>query len=296
MVRIKGTRKALALTTDCNSLYCVLNPYTGAASAVAEAARNLSCVGARPLALTDCLNFGNPERPDIMWQFILSIEGIADACKALEIPVVSGNVSFYNETSGLSIYPTPVIGMMGLIDDVERVVTPGFKVEGDTVLLLGETAEDLGGTEYLRAIHYREQGIPPSLNLARERAVQELVRAGIDRGLVRSAHDCSEGGLEVALAECAMASENQGLGAAIVLESQGLRTDSLLFSESQSRIIVSASPEDAAAIHRMSEESGVPCTNVGTVKTKNGVRHPKEYASSPAMSGPTNCPTAFAAR
>ena len=266
VVRIKGTRKALALTTDCNSLYCVLNPYTGAASAVAEAARNLSCVGARPLALTDCLNFGNPERPDIMWQFILSIEGIADACKALEIPVVSGNVSFYNETSGLSIYPTPVIGMVGLIDDVERVVTPGFKVEGDTVLLLGETAEDLGGTEYLRAIHYREQGIPPSLNLARERAVQELVRAAIDRGLVRSAHDCSEGGLAVALAECAMASENQGLGAAIVLESQGLRTDSLLFSESQSRIIVSASTEDAATMLRMAEESAVPCTEIGTVK------------------------------
>src|SRR5881396_1497123 len=265
VLRIKGTDKALAVTADCNSLYCVLNPYTGAASAVAEAARNLVCAGARPLALTDCLNFGNPERPDIMWQFILSIEGIADACKALEIPVVSGNVSFYNETSGLSIYPTPVIGMVGLIDDVERVVTPGFKVEGDTVLLLGETAEDLGGTEYLRAIHYREQGIPPSLNLARERAVQELVRAGIDRGLVRSAHDCSEGGLTVALAECAMASENQSLGAATVLESQGLRTDSLLFSESQSRIIVSASPEDAAAIHRMAEKSGVPCTDIGTV-------------------------------
>ena len=265
MVRIKGTRKALALTTDCNSLYCVLNPYTGAASAVAEAARNLSCVGARPLALTDCLNFGNPERPDIMWQFILSIEGIADACKALEIPVVSGNVSFYNETNGLSIYPTPVIGMVGLIDDVERVVTPAFKVEGDTVLLLGETAEDLGGTEYLRAVHYREQGIPPSLNLARERALQELVRAAIDRGLVRSAHDCSEGGLAVALAECAMASENQGLGATIVLESEGLRTDSLLFSETQSRIILSASPEAPATIHRMAEESGVPCADIGMV-------------------------------
>jgi phosphoribosylformylglycinamidine synthase subunit PurL len=146
------------------------------------------------------------------------------------------------------------------------VVTPGFKVEGDTVLLLGETAEDLGGTEYLRAIHYREQGIPPSLNLARERALQELVRAAIDRGLVRSAHDCSEGGLAVALAECAMASENQALGATIVLESQGLRTDGLLFSESQSRIIVSASPEDAATMQRMAEESGVPCTDVGTVK------------------------------
>ena len=265
VLRIKGTHKALALTTDCNSLYCVLNPYTGAASAVAEAARNLSCVGARPLALTDCLNFGNPERPDIMWQFILSIEGIADACKALEIPVVSGNVSFYNETSGLSIYPTPIIGMVGLIEHAERAVTPGFKAEGDHVLLLGETREDLGGTEYLRTVHHREQGIPPSLNLVRERAVQELVRAAIDRGLVRSAHDCSEGGLAVALAECAMSSEEPLLGATIVLEPQGLRTDSLLFSESQSRIIVSVDPQDTAVVHGMAQEYGVSCTAVGTV-------------------------------
>src|SRR5438309_669599 len=266
VVRIKGTRKALALTTDCNSLYCVLNPYTGAASAVVEAARNLSCVGARPLALTDCLNFGNPERPDIMWQFILSIEGIADACKALEIPVVSGNVSFYNETNGLSIYPTPVIGMVGLIDDVERVVTPGFKVEGDTVLLLGETAEDLGGTEYLRAVHHREQGTPPVLNLEREAALQRVVLQAVEQGLVRSAHDCAEGGLAVALAESSLSATNGPLGAEVVLDRHGLRRDSLLFGECQSRIILSVKPANREKLEVWAWQDGVPCWVVGFVR------------------------------
>jgi phosphoribosylformylglycinamidine synthase II len=265
VLRIKGTDKALAVTTDGNSLYCVLNPYTGAAIAVAEAARNLSCVGARPLALTDCLNFGNPERPDIMWQFILAIEGIADACKALEIPVVSGNVSFYNETSGLSIYPTPIIGMVGLLEHAERAMTPGFKAEGDVVLLLGETQEDLGGTEYLHVVHHRQQGIPPSLNLDRERAVQDLVRTAIDQGLLRSTHDCSEGGLAVALAECALLAEDRSLGATIRLPRQGLRGDSLLFGESQSRIVISVLAENTAVIRRMAQESHVPCAELGTV-------------------------------
>src|SRR3989442_146750 len=181
VLRIKGTDKPLAVTADCNSLYCVLNPYTGAASAVAEAARNLVCTGARPLALTDCLNFGNPERPDIMWQFILAVEGIADACKALQIPVVSGNVSFYNETRGLSIYPTPIIGMVGLLNHVEQAVSQGFKAEGDAILLLGETGEDLGGTEYLRAVHHREQGTPPVLNLEREVGLQRAVLQAVQR-------------------------------------------------------------------------------------------------------------------
>ncbi|HEV8242993.1 MAG TPA: phosphoribosylformylglycinamidine synthase subunit PurL, partial [Nitrospirales bacterium] len=195
VLRVKGTDKALAVTADCNSLYCVLNPYVGASIAVAEAARNLVCAGARPLALTDCLNFGNPERPDIMWQFILAVEGIADTCKALRIPVVSGNVSFYNETRGLSIYPTPIIGMVGLVDHADRAVSQGFKAEGDAIILLGETGEDLGGTEYLRTIHHREQGTPPILNLDREIALQAVVLEAISQGLVRSAHDCAEGGL-----------------------------------------------------------------------------------------------------
>ena len=266
VLRIKGTDKALAVTVDCNSLYCVLNPYTGAASAVAEAARNLVCTGARPLALTDCLNFGNPERPDIMWQFILAIEGIADACKTLQIPVVSGNVSFYNETQGLSIYPTPIIGMVGLLDHVERAVSQGFKTEGDAVLLLGESGEDLGGTEYLRAVHHREQGTPPVLNLEREAALQRVVLQAVEQGLVQSAHDCAEGGLAVALAESCLSAINGPLGAEIVLDRHGLRRDSLLFGESQSRIILSVKPANREKIEALARQEDVPCSVLGVVR------------------------------
>jgi phosphoribosylformylglycinamidine synthase len=265
VLRIKGTEKALAVTTDCNSLYCVLNPYTGAAGAVAEAARNLVCVGARPLALTDCLNFGNPERPDIMWQFIVAVEGIADACKALQIPVVSGNVSFYNETQGVSIYPTPIIGMVGLLDRADRVVTPGFKAGGDVVLLLGETGEDLGGTEYLRVVHHREQGTPPMLSLERERAVQELVLKAVGRGLIRSAHDCAEGGLAVALTECCLSAPEGPLGAEIILEPTGLRRASILFGESQSRIVLSVRSGDVEAVKALADGFDVPVSMLGSV-------------------------------
>ncbi len=265
VLRIKGTEKALAVTADCNSLHCVLNPYTGAAGAVAEAARNLVCAGARPLALTDCLNFGNPERPDIMWQFILAVEGISDACTALKIPVVSGNVSFYNETRGLSIYPTPIIGMVGLLDNAERAVTQGFKAENDAVVLLGEAGEDLGGTEYVRAIHHREQGTPPLLNLEREAALQDVVLKAVAQGLVRSAHDCSEGGMAVALAECCLSAPNGPLGAAITLEQQGLRRDSLLFGESRSRIILSVKPGDVGAVIALAGHANVPSAVLGSV-------------------------------
>ena len=272
VLRIKGTDKALAVTADCNSLYCVLNPYIGAGIAVAEAARNLVCSGARPLALTDCLNFGNPERPDIMWQFILAVEGIADACKALKIPVVSGNVSFYNETRGLSIYPTPVIGMVGLIEKADLAVSQGFKNEGDAIVLLGETGEDLGGTEYLRAVHHREQGTPPMLNLDREVALQALVLKAIGRGLVQSAHDCSEGGLSVALAECCLsassgplAAPSCPLGADVTLDAGGLRRDSLLFGESQSRIVISVKSNDIKTIKELAIEANVKLSVLGCV-------------------------------
>jgi len=265
VLRIKGTDKALAVTADCNSLYCVLNPYIGAGIAVAEAARNLVCSGARPLALTDCLNFGNPERPDIMWQFILAVEGIADVCKALKIPVVSGNVSFYNETRGLSIYPTPVIGMVGLIEKADRAVSQGFKAEGDAILLLGETGEDLGGTEYLRAVHHREQGTPPMLNLDRETAVQAVTLKAIEQGLVQSAHDCSEGGLAVALAECCLSAPTGPLGADVTLDAKGLRRDSLLFGESQSRIILSVKSGDLDVLRALASEADVPLSILGFV-------------------------------
>lgn len=265
VVRIKGTQKALAMTTDGNSRYCLLNPYQGASIAVAEAARNLVCSGAEPIGLTDCLNFGNPERPEIMWQFVLSVEGIKDACDALNIPVVSGNVSFYNETNGVSIYPTPVIGMVGLIESVDHTMTQWFKQEGDSIVLLGTTMEELGGTEYLRVVHCREQGTPPHLSLDDEKAVQACVLRLIRNGLVRSAHDCAEGGLAVALAECCLSNPSRSHGAVVKLKTSGLRWDALLFGESQSRVLVSTSPATQEAVLRVAQELGVAAEVIGTV-------------------------------
>jgi len=265
VIRIKGTNKALALTADCNGRYCALHPYLGASIAVAEAARNLVCSGAEPIGLTDCLNFGNPERPDIMWQFILCVEGIKDACEALQIPVVSGNVSFYNETNGLSIYPTPILGMVGLLEPAERVMTQWFKEPGDAIILLGATKEDLGGTEYLRVVHHREQGAPPYLHLDTEKALQACVLRLIREGLVRSAHDCSDGGVAVALAECCLSGPESRLGAVVEFSADGLRRDALLFGESQSRVLLSVSPANRDAVMRIARELGVPCQMIGQV-------------------------------
>lgn len=163
VIRVKGTNKGLAITTDCNSRYCYLDPYKGGMIAVAEAARNIVCAGARPLAITDCLNFGNPEKPEIMWQFVESIKGISEACKVLNTPVISGNVSFYNDTKGISIYPTPIIGMVGLLESVEQHITQWFKDEGDAIILLGKNLEEIGGSEYLKVIHNIERGKPRKL-------------------------------------------------------------------------------------------------------------------------------------
>ncbi|MCZ6801855.1 MAG: phosphoribosylformylglycinamidine synthase subunit PurL [Nitrospirae bacterium] len=268
VVRIKGTTKALAMATDGNSRYCLLNPYMGGTLAVAEAARNVVCSGGRPMGVTDCLNFGNPERPDIMWQFILAVEGIADACRHFNIPVVSGNVSFYNETNGLSIFPTPVVGMVGLIEHIDSVMTQWFKQTGDRVLLLGDTLEDLGGTEYLKVIHYREQGLPPLLHMDAEKSLQDCVLSLIQQRLLQSAHDCSDGGLAVALAECCFAKSSHPhptLGATISLHNKGLRHDALLFGESPSRIIVSVKPEQAQSVMEVTQQYQVPCTDIGEV-------------------------------
>jgi len=264
VIRIKGTNKALAMTTDGNGRYCVLNPYLGASIAVAEAARNLICSGAEPIGLTDCLNFGNPERPDIMWQFILCIEGIKDTCETLNIPVVSGNVSFYNETNGLSIYPTPILGMVGLIEPADLVMTQWFKQAGDTIILIGTTKEDLGGTEYLRVIHHREQGTPPVFSPEMENTVQTCVLKLIREELVQSAHDCSDGGLAVTLAECCLSSPAP-LGAVVRLNSNGLRRDSLLFGESQSRVVLSVGPAHTETVLRIAREVRVPAEVIGTV-------------------------------
>lgn len=265
VVRIKGTNKAVAMTVDCNSRYCLLNPYEGARLAVAEAARNLACSGAEPIGLTDCLNFGNPERPDIMWQFVMAIEGMKDACEHFKIPIVSGNVSFYNETNGLSIYPTPMLGMVGLIESTDRAMTQWFREDGDDIILLGTTREDLGGSEYLKVLHSREQGSPPYLNLDTEQAVQGCVLQLIRAGLVQSAHDCSDGGVTVALAECCMSGPDRSRGAVVRLTPGRQRKDSMLFGESQSRIIVSAKPAQRQAILEQAQRMGVPAVVIGAV-------------------------------
>ncbi len=265
VVRIKGTNKAVAMTVDCNSRYCLLNPYEGARLAVAEAARNLACSGAEPIGLTDCLNFGNPERPDIMWQFVMAIEGMKDACEHFKIPIVSGNVSFYNETNGLSIYPTPMLGMVGLIESADKTMTQWFREDGDDIILLGATREDLGGSEYLKVQHSREQGSPPYLNLETEQAVQSCVLQLIRAGLVQSAHDCSDGGLAVALAECCISRPDRTRGAVVRLTPGRQRIDSMLFGESQSRIVVSAKPAQRQAILEQAQRLGVPAGVVGAV-------------------------------
>jgi phosphoribosylformylglycinamidine synthase len=265
VVRIKGTNKAIAMTVDCNSRYCLLHPYEGARLAVAEAARNLVCSGAEPIGLTDCLNFGNPERPDIMWQFVLAIEGMKDACEHFKVPIVSGNVSFYNETNGLSIYPTPMLGMVGLIDSADKTMTQWFKQDGDAILLLGKTREDLGGSEYLKVLHHREQGSPPFLSLETEKALHDFILYAIHEGVVQSAHDCSDGGLSVALAECCVSAPDARRGAVVRLPLDALRRDALLFGESQSRVVLSVKPEMAEQVLNHAWDSGIPAMKIGTV-------------------------------
>jgi len=260
----KQLKKGLALTSDCNSRYCYLDPWTGAALAVAEAARNISCTGAVPLAITDCLNFGNPEKPEIMWQFVRAVEGMAEGCRQFQTPVVSGNVSFYNETKGNGIYPTPVVAMVGLLDDVDRHCTPWWKDDKDVIMLLGKTELEIGGSEYLSLIHKKVAGLPPQLDFKRERAVQKVCRTGIARGIIKSAHDVSEGGLAVALAECSLARPQGMMGATIEL-TDDMRPDVLLFGESASRIVISIAPENVDLMQTIAREEGAPAKVIGRV-------------------------------
>jgi phosphoribosylformylglycinamidine synthase len=264
VIRIKGTKKGLALTADGNGRYCYLDPYVGGILAVAEAARNLACVGARPLGLTDCLNFGSPERPDVMWQFSQVIHGMRDACLALRVPVVSGNVSFYNETDGVPIYPTPTIGMVGLLAKVESHVTPWFKSEGDLVVLLGRSREELGGSEYLKIVHGLVRGTPPWVDLKLESAVQQSCLKAIERGIIRSAHDVSDGGLAVTLTECCVSGPERALGVRIELH-EIMRPDALLFGESQSRIVVSLKERHLSRLKEIAEREGAPMQVIGRV-------------------------------
>src|SRR5687768_6568057 len=264
VVRIKGTDKGLALTVDGNSRYCFLDPYVGGALAVVEAARNLACVGARPIGLTDCLNFGSPENPTVMWQFARVIQGMRDACIALKVPVVSGNVSFYNETDGIPIYPTPTIGMVGLLPKVNRAITPWFKAAGDIVVLLGRTREELGGSEYLKLIHNAVKGTPPWIDLKLEQAIQNCCIEAIERGILRSAHDVSDGGLAVALAECCIGGPEKPLGVRTEMREM-IRADALLFSESQSRILVSMQEKDLSQLQEIASRFAVPLQVLGAV-------------------------------
>ncbi len=261
VVRVKGTSRALAISTDGNGRYCYLNPRRGAMLALAEAARNVACAGALPIGATNCLNFGNPERPEIMWQFVESVEGLADACRALEIPITGGNVSLYNETDGKPIYPTPVIGVVGLIEDASRLVTRTFKGAGDAIVLLGEDHGELGGSELLRTVHGIVRGEAPRLDLARERALQSLVADLAAAGLLRSAHDCSDGGAAVTLAESCF--DSGAIGCRVELPGSGGSANTALFSESASRIIVSLESSREAEILKRAAAAGVPAQRIG---------------------------------
>ena len=263
VVRFTGQREGgVAISVGCNSRWVYLEPRLGAAHAVAETARNVSCVGGEPLAITDCLNFGNPERPEIMWQFEQACLGIADACNALGTPVVSGNVSLYNETEGKGILPTPMIGMVGLMDDCALHAGSGFVQAGDKVALIGGLGKGhLGGSEFLKVVHGQTAGLPPPLDYAREKATQKAVRDGVRAGALRTAHDCSDGGLAVALAEMCF---TRGLGCRVVLASK-LRADALLFGEDASRIVVSYSGSAREQVAAICKAAGAEFEEIGQV-------------------------------
>jgi phosphoribosylformylglycinamidine synthase II len=267
VVRIKGTDRALALSVDGNGRYCYLDPYRGAMLAVAEAARNVACAGARPLGATNCLNFGNPERPEIMWQFAKAVEGIGAACRALNVPITGGNVSLYNETDGRAIYPTPTIGVVGLLEHADRVVSRRFRESGDAIVLLGVDRGELGGSEYLKVVHDVVRGMPPALDLDAERALQALLVTLADEGLARSAHDCSDGGLAVTVAECCF--DTSGIGATISIDAPqvsraaGVNVAAALFGESASRVVVSVVPEELTRVIERAAAAGVPAKVVG---------------------------------
>lgn len=265
VLRVKGKKWGIAVTTDCNPVYCYLDPYRGAQMAVAEAALNLSACGARPAGITDCLNFGNPEKPDRYWQFVEAVKGIADASRFFGLPIVSGNVSFYNENPRGTIYPVPTIGMVGIIEDVEQAVDGVFKEEGHIVVLLGKVREELGGSEYLRVIHNLEAGPLPSFSLNEEKALQELLIELISGGFVVSASDVSEGGLLFTLLEACLAGECP-LGVMVNVEPwNSLRMDAVLFGEGRGRVLLSLREENYSKVAVMAQEKGVPFAVLGRV-------------------------------
>jgi phosphoribosylformylglycinamidine synthase II len=263
VIRIKGTDKAIALTTDCNGRYVLLNPWMGGMIAVAEAARNVVCVGAKPIAITNCLNFGNPMKPEVYHFFREAVRGMGDACRAFDTPVTGGNVSFYNESEESAVLPTPVIGMLGILDDMERSLGAGLTTPGSQVLMLGELTPALGGSEYL----YQQTGVVkgpcPAFNIEREKAVQNLCLEANRRGLILAAHDISEGGIAVALAEMCLIAEDSAIGMHAKLGVVQRPTE-ILFSECQSVILVEVTPENVAELHRLASQFGVSCVSAAT--------------------------------
>lgn len=264
VVYVKEADKALSIKTDCNGRYVYLNPRRGAMIAVAESARNVVCTGATPVAITNCLNFGNPYKPEVYWQFQDAIAGIATACTAFDTPVTGGNVSFYNEGPAAAVYPTPVIGMLGLVDEIQHITTSAFKSPGDRIILLGSGKGHIGGSEYLAEWHGLVSGDAPEINLDVEKNLHTTCLQAIRSGLVRSAHDCSEGGLAVALAECSIVNRRFPLGASVNLPTN-TRLDFTLFGEDQSRILLSTSAASAPRVLDIARRHGVPAFDIGVV-------------------------------
>ncbi len=265
VVLLKETGKALSLKTDCNGRYVYLNPRRGGMIAVAESARNVACTGATPLAITNCLNFGNPYKPEVYWQFKEAVAGIGEACRFFNTPVTGGNVSFYNESPNASVYPTPVIGMLGLLDDASRAVTSQFRTEGDVIIQLGRTTGHMGGSEFLAVIHGKVAGDAPALSLDEEKRLQSVLIECASAGLLKNAHDCSEGGMAVALAECCIGTGDNLMGAEVELVGDSPRTDFILFGEDQSRVVVSASKSNGHAVMEIARRNRIPATVIGRV-------------------------------
>jgi phosphoribosylformylglycinamidine synthase len=255
------------MSVDCNGRFVYLDPFVGAQLAVAEAARNVACAGGVPIGATNCLNFGNPERPEIMWQFAKAVEGMGAACRTLGIPITGGNVSLYNETDGRGVLPTPVLGVVGLIEEADTVVRRAFQAAGDVVIMLGDTRDELGGSEYLKVMHGLIRGVPPALDLGREAALHRVLIEGAATGIIRSAQDCSEGGFAVTLTECCIGT---GLGADVELPgvasaTPGLGDIATLFSESASRVIVSVAAGREADLLGLAAREGVSARRIGLV-------------------------------
>jgi len=264
VVRVKGTARALAMSVDGNGRYSFLDPFRGAQLAVAEACRNVACAGALPIGATNNLNFGNPEKPEIMWQLVQAVRGIGAACRALDVPITGGNVSLYNETDGKAILPTPVLGVVGVIEDATRVQARAFPEDGAAIVLLGEGRDELGGSEYLYQVHGMLRGLPPQLDLDAERRLQKLLVDTAADGLTMSAHDCAEGGLAVALAECCFDTGGQGADVDVpTVASHALGTEAALFGESASRVIVSVEPALLDTLLARAAEAGVPARLIG---------------------------------